>query len=84
MKKTALSLLLWLCALSLLQAQTRNTFTKVSSGTEYQYLGTYDLNKMNSILNKELEEFLSRGSMTFADFKGEFQHTEVSREIVSG
>jgi len=72
LKKTTFSLLFLLSAVSLLQAQTTNPFTKVPSGTEYQYLGTYDLNKMYSIFNKELEEFLSGGLMTFADFKGQF------------
>ena len=72
LKKTTFSLLFLLSAVSLLQAQTTNPFTKVPSGTEYQYLGTYDLNKMYSIFYKELEEFLTGGSMTFADFKGQF------------
>ncbi|MEI7897656.1 MAG: hypothetical protein WCJ26_11520 [bacterium] len=50
MKITILPLLFLLSAVSCLQGQTTNAFTKVTSGTEYQYIGTYDLNKMNSIL----------------------------------
>ncbi|MFZ4563700.1 MAG: hypothetical protein ACOYNU_10010, partial [Bacteroidales bacterium] len=72
MKKTTLIILLFLNAVSLLQAQTTNSFTKVTSGTEYQYIGTYDLTRMNNILNKELEEFLAGTSMSYADFKGQF------------
>ena len=72
MKKITFFLLLCLYAGSLLKAQSSGTFAKVPGGTEYQYLGTYDLNKMNSILNKELEEFLAGTSMSFADFRGRF------------
>ena len=38
----------------------------------YQYIKTFDLAKMNHILNEGLEAFLASSTMHFADFKGQF------------
>jgi hypothetical protein len=81
MKKIAFLLFLCLHAWSSQLAQTPNPFIKVSAGTEYQYIGTFDLDKMNKILNKELEEFLAGASMSFADFKGRFNTPEYTVKL---
>ncbi|MBS1516979.1 MAG: hypothetical protein JSS91_02730 [Bacteroidetes bacterium] len=40
-----------------LHAQIKNDFTYTSSGTGYQYIGNYDLNRLNKILTKEASDF---------------------------
>jgi pimeloyl-ACP methyl ester carboxylesterase len=54
----------------LLKAQPGEGYSDVRSGVKYQLIGTYDISKLNAILNKELEDFLSAstaGSKAFAD-----------------
>ncbi len=41
-------------------------------GVTWQYIETYDLPKLNHILNAELEEFLATSTMHLADFEGQF------------
>lgn len=40
-------------------------------GVTWQYIETYDLPKLNHILNAELEEFLTGSTMHFSDFQGQ-------------
>ncbi len=44
----------------------------VVPGVTWQYIETYDLPKLNHILNAELEEFLAGSTMHLADFRGQF------------
>ena len=70
MKKTAILFVFSLICSSLLHAQTGNESIKVSAGVQYQFIGTYDLAKLNKVISSELEEFLAGSTMTYADFKG--------------
>lgn len=47
-------------------------FKDVASGVQYQLIGTYDVNKLNHILNQEVEEFLQASTMESSAFKGSF------------
>ena len=38
--------------------QSRNDYIKVSSGVQYQLIGTYDTQKLNDVFRKDLENFL--------------------------
>ena len=44
----------------------------VQPGVTWQYIETYDLQKLNYILNAELEEFLAGSTMQASDFEGQF------------
>ena len=46
--------------------------TPVGPGVTWQYIETYDLQKLNHIQNAELEEFLAGSTMHLADFQGQF------------
>ncbi|MEI6394172.1 MAG: prolyl oligopeptidase family serine peptidase [Verrucomicrobiota bacterium] len=72
MKHITLSFLLCLSICSQSRSQVSNAYIDVKSGTQYQLIKTYDLNKLNSILSQGLEEFLTSSTMKYADFKGSF------------
>ncbi|MEI6435632.1 MAG: prolyl oligopeptidase family serine peptidase [Bacteroidota bacterium] len=44
----------------------------VQPGVTWEYIETYDLQKLNHILNVELEEFLAGSTMQASDFQGQF------------
>jgi pimeloyl-ACP methyl ester carboxylesterase len=44
----------------------------IQPGVTWQYIETYDLQKLNHILNAELEEFLIGSTMKASDFQGQF------------
>jgi hypothetical protein len=54
-------------------AQTEKEYVNCSRGVQYQYLTTYDLNKLNKIFTTELEEFLTGSPMPASEFKGKFE-----------
>jgi dipeptidyl aminopeptidase/acylaminoacyl peptidase len=47
----------------------------------WQYIETYDLQKLNQILNAELEEFLMASTMHLADFQGQFAVPQYSVKL---
>ena len=50
--------------------QPANDYVKVSSGVQYQFIGTYDTQKLNDVFRKDLENFLQTstiGSKAFGD-----------------
>jgi len=58
MKKILLLVILFICnaAFQILPAQNKD-YTYVSAGTGYQYIGTYDVNRLNKILTTEAASF---------------------------
>lgn len=57
-------------------AQNEKEFTNASNSVQYQYIGTYDLKKLNQILSSELDEFLTGSPMPYSSFKGQFQQAK--------
>lgn len=72
MKKYMLKICLLLVISVSLHAQQNNKYEDASSSVQYQYITTYDLTKLNKILNAELNEFLNGSTMPFENFKGKF------------
>lgn len=48
-----------------------NPVTDPVPGVTYEYIKTYDLPKLNNILNAELERYLAASTMHFSDFQGQ-------------
>ena len=72
MKKILFSLSLLLCLVVSAIAQKDSTYTNASKSVLFQYIGTYDLKKLDKILSAELNDFLNGSSMPFTEFKGKF------------
>jgi hypothetical protein len=53
-------------------AQDQQGYIAVKSGVEYQWIGTYDLVKLNKILTTEMDSFLSASAIPASHFKGDF------------
>ena len=47
-------------------------FVSAPSGVRYQYIGTYDLKRLDHITGPELDEFLSGSPTPASEFKGKF------------
>ena len=58
--------------LFLLSGCKKEESAPVQPGVTWQYIETYDLQKLNHILNAEVEEFLTTSTMHLADFQGQF------------
>ncbi len=50
----------------------QEAFNDASPHVQYQYMGTFDLSKLNRILTTELEEFMASSTMPASSFKGQF------------
>lgn len=73
MKKSITHLLVLLTFSFSLNAQSSNKYIDAgNNNVQFQYITTFDLNKLNKILNEELSEFLNGSSMPFSNFKGSF------------
>ncbi|WP_438944849.1 hypothetical protein [Sediminibacterium sp.] len=72
MKRNIFQICLFLVISFSVNAQQNNTYQDAGSSVQYQYITTYDLAKLNKILNAELNEFLNGSSMPFENFKGKF------------
>lgn len=72
MKKFITQYLLLMVLTISLNAQTSGKYQNAGSSVHYQYITTYDVAKLNKILNAELSEFLNDSSMPFENFKGKF------------
>ncbi len=70
MKKNLLILFLCCCFTTRANAQTGSVYTPVAAGVEYQYIGSYDVTRMNKIISQELENFLAGTTNSYNDFKG--------------
>ncbi len=58
--------------LLLLSSCKKDEPAPVQPEVTWQYIETYDLQKLNHILNAELEEFLAGSTMQASDFQGQF------------
>ncbi|MFZ4562471.1 MAG: alpha/beta hydrolase family protein, partial [Bacteroidales bacterium] len=67
-----LVLILFAGFLTLLPGCKKEEPTPVQPEVTWQYIETYDLQKLNHILNVELEDFLATSTMHMADFQGQF------------
>ena len=72
MKTKIFYFFLFLAACIQLPAQTEKEYTNAGNHVQYQYIGSFDLTKLNKIFNAELEEFLTGSTMPFVNFKGSF------------
>lgn len=72
MKKFITQYLLLVVLSISVNAQTSGKYQDAGTNVQYQYITTYDLAKLNNILNAELSEFLNGSSMPFENFKGKF------------
>lgn len=72
MKKFIAQYLLLVVLSISVNAQTSGKYQDAGTNVQYQYITTYDVAKLNKILNAELSEFLNGSSMPFENFKGKF------------
>lgn len=72
MKKSFLHFVLLLAISFTANAQTSNQYKDAGGSVQYQYITTFDLAKLNKILDTELNEFLNGSTMPFENFKGKF------------
>ena len=72
MKRNIFQICLLLVISFSVNAQQNNKYMDAGSSVQYQYITTYDVAKLNKILNAELNEFLNGSSMPFENFKGKF------------
>lgn len=72
MKRNIFQICLLLVISFSVNAQQNNKYLDAGSSVQYQYITTYDVAKLNNILNAELNEFLNGSSMPFENFKGKF------------
>lgn len=53
-------------------AQSEQEYVQASGSVQYQYIGTYDLKRLNNIFGAELDDFLTGSPMPSPNFKGKF------------
>ncbi len=67
-----LAIVLLTGSLFLLSGCKKEEPAPVQPEVTWQYIETYDLQRLNHILNQELEEFLAGSTMQASDFQGQF------------
>ncbi|MBL7761126.1 MAG: alpha/beta hydrolase [Sediminibacterium sp.] len=75
LKQQQLFMVMLACTLlvcSIAMAQIKPEIKNAPTSVQYQYIGSFDPNKMDKIVNAELEEFLTGSPMPFSNFKGKF------------